>query len=191
MNDTSSLFSPNLSTRANLAVCLANRLQTRLNLIGSTIYNHTFKLGDTPRGAQYLRVRASVRPTSESVFIGGRGWRTPLVHDTKVSSTHKYKKQFNQLTHEVVQWAGTNQEDGTQVTRCDVTRPRLFGEAWNGDEDLMGKSAQLNPSQARWLMGFPPDWDVCAVTAMLSFPKSVQCLLRNSSAQSLTFKKES
>lgn len=46
-----------------------------------------------------------------------------------------------------------------------------FGAELSGGSDKMGKSAQLNPGLSRWLMGFPPEWDVCAVMAMQSCHK--------------------
>lgn len=118
------------------------------------------------------------------------GWHTPLARDgDKLDATPPAIEKRMRDGREI----GTAMEARmTSVTGWSKhpgpIRITASGQVLTGSDAATASSGQLNPAHSRWLQGFPPEWDACAVTAMQSCPKSRRNSSRNSSAQSPTCK---
>ena len=70
-----------------------------------------------------------------------------------------------------IQRKGGPQDVAQAAAITQLIRITASGQMLTGSDAGMESSGQLNPTHSRWLMGYPPEWDDCAVTAMPSSRK--------------------
>ena len=168
MKDTSPQHFSGSSESANLNCYLESRLRQQLESTGSTLYSLTWKKKATPAGRQYCQRAASAHRTKESgSSLVRTNWPTPTANDYKGSGETVIRKDGKDRTFDRLDYST---EQGMKITQ--PIRITASGQMLTGSDAWMESSGQLNPAHSRWLMGFPPEWDACAVMAMPSSRKS-------------------
>lgn len=98
-------------------------------------------------------------------------WQTPKAMDGVFATPRTSGRPMHRATHLQTQAIAqlTDNSDLPPVAR--PIRITASGQMLTGSDAEMESSGQLNPAHSRWLMGYPPEWDDCAVTAMPSSRK--------------------
>ncbi len=93
------------------------------------------------------------------------GWPTPR-------ASENVQTNIDQIAETGSSWLGQNRGAtvSTMARMCDkVGQPIRYtasGQVLTGSDAGMESSGQLSPDHSRWLMGYPPAWQHCVVTAM-------------------------
>jgi hypothetical protein len=116
---------------------------------------------------------ATTWPTPRSVD-GDKGSRTPDGCIKEIERKGRLDDLPSMVTHST--WPTPTTRDGKDGSYCpNVPENALLGRTvWKGDEAQTEKRGALNPAFVCWLMGFPPEWESCAPTAMPSSRRSRQ-----------------
>ncbi|KIQ21567.1 hypothetical protein RT95_20690 [Xanthomonas campestris] len=189
------------SSSADLQSSLASRLQAATASTGSTLYALTWKVRPTPLGRPICALRASVRRTSASGSTGwptpvardhfpahspdyiaakkAQGHGMSNLNDTVQLAGWPTTSCSNDRTGTPESALKMTRKDGSKVQQrlqdfaviCQPIRYTASGLVLTGSDAGMENSGQLNPDHSRWLMGYPPAWQHCVVTAMQSFQR--------------------
>jgi len=103
-------------------------------------------------------------------------WPTPRANEGTGDKIPPGRQGGLALKQAVHLWPTPTSRDHKDGSFCaNVETNGLFGRTvWNGPSEQTEKPGALNPQFTCWLMGFPPEWDACAPTAMPSSRKSRQ-----------------
>lgn len=190
MSGTSGPLTTISSKSAALQESLVNKLRARTQMLGSTLWKLTWKPWVMPSGRSRFRLRASVRPTSETDTTG---WPTPTTRDHK-DGFYCPNVPINALLGRAVWAAGWPTpmagDEKWRYSTTDSAERRLASgkqmplEAWvmlmgpvrltatgqtlTGSDARIESGGQLNPEHSRWLMAYPKEWCACAATATQS-----------------------
>jgi len=173
-SDTSGRTGSDSSASVDLQWLLASRLRGRLPLSGLTLYQLTWKERVTPSGRQICALRASALRTSDSDCTG---WPTCCRRDADRGGSPRARRKSGTGASllnvvKLVGWptpmagspATENYNEAGDSCNSRKTRLLVSGEDPTGSNAQTEKRGQLNPAHSRWLMGLPPEWDVCAPT---------------------------
>ena len=105
-------------------------------------------------------------PSLAKVAESMAAWSTPTANDYKGSGETVIRKDGKDRTFDRLDYST---EQGLKISQ--PIRITASGQMLTGSDAGMENSGQLNPAHSRWLMGYPPEWDDCAVMAMPSSRK--------------------
>ena len=153
---------------------LANRLQAKTALLGSTLWRQTWRLKTTPSGRVVPALVALARRTSVNASTGLltpvepklAGWATPIARDFK-ETCPRYRDgrlQTDVLPRQLMVFLDPEGGGNRKVP----ARLTAFGKRLTGSCAGMAVGGLPNPTHSRWLQGYPEEWDACAVMATLS-----------------------
>ena len=129
----------------------------------------------TPTAQDGSRGNGTIRPQDTGIPLPQRaamaGWPTPEAEEARRG--YQNRSNGKKGSQESMTTVAVNQlGDKPHLPPHGPARLTANGEMLTGSSAAMESGGQLNPAHSRWLMGYPPAWDDCGVTAMPSSRRS-------------------